>query len=208
MNATIWSRQKPDTKIAELMKIIPGPDFPTGAIIYGREGIKEAYETGKGIIQMRARALIEPVAKGDRENIVISEVPYQVNKARLIEKIADLIRDGKVEGVSDLRDESDKEGLRIVVELRKGAVAGVILNQLFKHTVMQSTFGVIMLAIVGGQPKTLNLKEMLEFFIAHRREVVIRRTAFDLRKHLDQPHRGVAQFMRDVFDPRYDEITD
>ena len=187
-DALIALIKKPETTVQELMKIIPGPDFPTGAIIHGREGIKDAYETGKGIIQMRARASVEPVAKGVRENIVITEVPYQVNKARLVEKIAELINEGKIEGVSDLRDESDKDGLRIVVELKKGVVAGVILNQLYKHTVMQSTFGVIMLAIVGGQPKTLNLKEALELFIAHRREVVTRRPAYDLRKAEERAH--------------------
>ncbi len=180
--------QNPDLPISELMKIIPGPDFPTGSIIHGREGIKEAYETGKGIIQMRARAVIEPVAKGDRESIIITEIPYQVNKARLIEKIADLVREGKIEGVSDLRDESDKDGLRIVVELKKATVAAVILNQLYKHTVMQSSFGVIMLAIVAGQPRTLNIKEFLRLFIEHRKEVVTRRTAYELRKAEERSH--------------------
>ena len=178
----------PGIEIEELMKIIPGPDFPTGAFIYGRGGIKEAYRTGKGIIQMRARAAIEAVAKGDRENIVITEIPFQVNKARLLERIAELVKDGKVDGIGDLRDESDKDGLRIVVELKKGAVAGVILNQLYKHTAMQSTFGVIMLSIVGGQPRTLNLKEFLERFIDHRKEVVTRRTAYELRKAEERAH--------------------
>ena len=178
----------PGIEIEELMKIIPGPDFPTGAFIYGRGGIKEAYRTGKGIIQMRARAAIEAVAKGDRENIVITEIPFQVNKARLLERIAELVKDGKVDGIGDLRDESDKDGLRIVVELKKGAVAGVILNQLYKHTAMQSTFGVIMLSIVGGQPRTLNLKEFLERFIDHRKEVGTRRTAYELRKAEERAH--------------------
>ena len=178
----------PALPIEAVMKIIPGPDFPTGAFIYGRDGIRDAYKTGKGIIHMRARAVIEPVAKGDRENIVITEIPFQVNKARLIEKMAELVRDAKVEGVSDLRDESDKDGMRIVVELKKGTVAGVILNQLYKHTAMQSTFGVIMLAIVGGQPRTLNIKEVLELFVEHRKEVVIRRTAFDLKKAEERAH--------------------
>ena len=180
--------KKPETTIEELMKLIPGPDFPTGAFIYGREGIKEAYTTGKGIIQMRARAVIETVAKGDRENIVITEIPFQVNKARLVEKIAELHRDGKIEGISDLRDESDKDGMRIVVELKKGAVAGVVLNQLHAHTAMQSSFGVILLAIVGGQPRTLNLKEAIQIFVDHRKEVVTRRTAYDLRKAEERAH--------------------
>jgi DNA gyrase subunit A len=170
------------------MKHVPGPDFPTGGFIYGRKGIKEAYETGKGIIQLRARAIIEPVAKGDRENIVITEIPFQVNKARLIEKIAELHREGKIEGISDLRDESDKDGMRIVVELKKGSVAGVVLNQLYNHTAMQSTFGSILLAIFGGQPRILNLKQAIQIFIDHRKEVVIRRTAYDLKKAEERAH--------------------
>ncbi|MBI2082748.1 MAG: DNA gyrase subunit A [Deltaproteobacteria bacterium] len=180
--------KNPDVSVKDLMKIIPGPDFPTGGFIYGREGIRGAYETGKGILQLRARALIEKVAKGDKESIIVTEIPYQVNKARLIEKIAELHRDGKIEGISDLRDESDKDGMRIVVELKKGAVAGVILNQLYSHTAMQTTFGIILLAIVGGQPRTLNLKEALKIFIDHRHEVVIRRTAYDLKRAEERAH--------------------
>ncbi|MBI2981654.1 MAG: DNA gyrase subunit A, partial [Deltaproteobacteria bacterium] len=180
--------KNPDLTVKDLMKVIPGPDFPTGGFIYGREGIRGAYETGKGILQLRARASIEKIAKGDRESIIVTEIPFQVNKARLIEKIAELHRDGKVEGISDLRDESDKDGMRIVVELKKGAVAGVILNQLYSHTAMQSTFGVILLAIVGGQPRTLNLKQALQIFIDHRREVVVRRTAYDLKKAEERAH--------------------
>ncbi len=187
-DALIAMIDNPEIAIPEIMKIIPGPDFPTGGFIYGREGIKEAYQTGRGIIQMRARAIVEPVAKGDRENIIITEVPYQVNKARLIEKIAELVRDSKIEGVSDLRDESDKDGLRVVVELKKGTVAGVVLNQLYKHTAMQSSFGVIMLSIVGGQPRVLNIREMLHLFIEHRKEVVIRRTTYELRKAQERAH--------------------
>jgi len=187
-DALIALIKNPDMTIPEIMKIIPGPDFPTGGFIHGRDGIKEAYTTGKGIVQMRARVLIEPVARGDRENIVVNEIPFQVNKARLIEKIAELVRDAKVEGVSDIRDESDKDGMRIVVELKKGTVAGVVLNQLYKHTAMQSTFGVIMLCIVSGQPRTLNIKEFLQLFIEHRREVVTRRTAYDLRKAQERAH--------------------
>lgn len=180
--------KNPDLTLAEIIKIIPGPDFPTGGFIHGRTGIQEAYTTGKGIIQMRAKVAIEPVARGDKENIVITEIPFQVNKSRLVEKIAELVRDGKVEGVSDIRDESDKDGMRIVVELKKGTVAGVILNQLYKHTAMQSTFGVIMLAIVGGQPRTMNLKEVLQLFLEHRKEVVTRRTAYDLKKAEERAH--------------------
>lgn len=180
--------KNPELGVKDLMKIVPGPDFPTGAFIHGRDGIKNAYETGKGIIQMRARAVIEPISRGDREAIVVSEIPFQVNKARLIERIAELVRDGKIEGISDLRDESDRDGMRIVVELKKGAVAGVILNQLYKHTAMQETFGVIMLAIVNGQPKILTLKEHLSLFIDHRKEVVTRRTAYELKKAQERAH--------------------
>ena len=178
----------PALTIKELMKYIPGPDFPTAAFIHGRDGIKQAYETGRGIIQMRARASIEPVSRGDREAIIITEIPYQVNKARLIERIAELVRDGKLEGISDLLDESDRDGMRIAIELKKGAVAGVILNQLYKHTSMQETFGMIMLAIVNSQPKVLNLKEYLGHFIDHRKEVVTRRTAYELRKAEERAH--------------------
>ncbi|MBI3540878.1 MAG: DNA gyrase subunit A, partial [Deltaproteobacteria bacterium] len=180
--------KNPEVTIPELMKIVPGPDFPTGAFIYGTGGIKEAYQTGRGIIQMRAKAVVEPMAKGDKENIIVTEIPFQVNKARLIEKIAELIRDGKIEGISDLRDESDKDGMRIVVELKKGTIAGVVLNQLFKHTAMQSSFGVIMLSIVSGQPRVLNLKQFLQLFFEHRKEVVTRRTAYELKKAQERAH--------------------
>jgi DNA gyrase subunit A len=180
--------KNPQIKDEEIFKMIPGPDFPTAGFIAGREGIKQAYQTGRGIIQMRARANIEKIAKGDKEAIVISEVPYQTNKARLIEQIAHLVRDGKLEGIGDLRDESDREGIRVVVELKRGSVAGVVLNQLFKHTAMQSTFGIILLAIVHGQPRILSLREMLQLFIDHRKEVVIRRTVYDLRKAEERAH--------------------
>lgn len=188
IDGTIAVIETPDITIPQLMKHIPGPDFPTGASIYGGAGIKSAYETGRGIIQMRAKAMIEPIARGDRECIVITEIPYQVNKAKLIEHIATLVQDGKIEGISDLRDESDRDGMRIVVELKRGTVAGIILNQLYKYTSMQSSFGVIMLSIVSGQPKILTLKAMLERFVDHRREVVIRRTAYDLRKAQERAH--------------------
>ncbi|HEX5035929.1 MAG TPA: DNA gyrase subunit A [bacterium] len=187
-DALIALVKNPELSLGEVMKIIPGPDFPTGGFIHGRGGINEAYTTGKGIIQMRAKAEIEPMAKGDRESIVVTEIPFQVNKARLIEKIAELVRDGRVEGISDIRDESDKDGMRIVIELKKGTVSGVILNQLYKHTAMQSTFGVIMLAIVGGQPRTMNIKEVLHLFLEHRKEVVTRRTAFELKQAEARAH--------------------
>ncbi|MEK6589964.1 MAG: DNA gyrase subunit A [Nitrospinota bacterium] len=178
----------PDIGVKELMKYIQGPDFPTAGFIYGRDGIGSAYETGRGIIQMRARAFVEKVKKGERESIIIKELPYQVNKARLIEKIAELIRDKKIEGISDIRDESDREGMRIVIELRKGEQAQIILNQLFKQTQMQDSFGVIMIALVNNQPRILNLKEMLFYFVQHRREIVTRRTEFELKKARERAH--------------------
>ncbi len=187
-NATIALIQNPEISSKELLKIVPGPDFPTGAYIYGREGIKSAYETGRGSIIMRAKAAIEKIAKGDREAIVVTEIPFQVNKAKLIERIAELVRDAKIEGISDLRDESDRDGMRVVVELKKGTIAGVVLNQLYKHTPMQSSFGVILLSIVNGQPRVLTLRECLKYFIDHRKDVVIRRTVFDLRKAEERAH--------------------
>jgi len=178
----------PALTVKDLMKLIPGPDFPTGAFIHGKEGIKSAYETGRGSIKLRARAMIEPMARGDRECIVVTEIPYQVNKARLIERIADLVRSGKIDGISDIRDESDRDGMRIVVELRRGVVSGVILNQLHAHTALESSFGIIMLAIVNGQPKVMNLRDSLTLFLDHRKEVVTRRTAYDLRKAEERAH--------------------
>jgi DNA gyrase subunit A len=166
----------------ELSEIIPGPDFPTGGFILGRAGIREAYLSGKGMIQLRARALIERQKRTDRESIVITEIPYQVNKAKLLEKIAELVQERKIEGISDLRDESDREGMRMVIELKRDAVAQVVLNQLFKHTQMQVTFGIILLAIVHGQPQMLHIKDLLQQFINHRKEVVTRRSQFELGK--------------------------
>lgn len=188
VNALIALIEKPETTVPELMKHIPGPDFPTGGFICGREGIKEAYNTGKGRVIMRARALIEPIAKGDREAIIITEIPFQLNKARLIERMAQLVQEGKMEGISDIRDESDREGMRVVVELKRGVVAGVVLNQLYKHTPMEETFGIILLAIVNQQPKIVNLKEALQYFVDHRREIVTRRTLYDLRKAEERAH--------------------
>ncbi|MBE9503169.1 MAG: DNA gyrase subunit A [Proteobacteria bacterium] len=172
----------------ELIGIVPGPDFPTAGFIHGREGIRSAYETGRGIVQMRARVLVEKQKRTERESIIVTELPYQVNKARLIEKIAELVREKKLEGISDLRDESDREGMRIVIELKRDEVAQVVINALYKHTVMQSTFGVNMVALVNGQPKLLGLKEVLIQFIAHRKEVVTRRTIFELRKSEERAH--------------------
>ena len=164
------------------MERVKGPDFPTGGLIVGRAGISAAHRTGRGAILMRARVAIEQNKKGDRQSIVVSEIPYQVNKATLIKKIADLVGEKTIEGISDLRDESDREGMRIVIELKRGEVPEVILNNLYKHTQLQQSFGVIMLAIVAGRPKVLNLAELVESFVEFRREVVTRRTQFDLRK--------------------------
>ncbi|MEK6604544.1 MAG: DNA gyrase subunit A [Nitrospirota bacterium] len=178
----------PETTIAQLMEVIPGPDFPTAGYIYGKQGIKDAYHTGRGLLTLRAKANIETDERTDRDRIIVTEIPYQVNKARLIEKIAELIRDKRIEGISDLRDESDRDGMRIVIELKKGEIPLVLLNNLYKHTPMQSTFGVIMLALVHNRPEVLTLKQILEAFVEHRREVVLRRTAFDLRKAEERAH--------------------
>jgi DNA gyrase subunit A len=172
----------------ELLGYIPGPDFPTGGFILGHEGVAEAYRTGRGIIQMRARALVEQNSRTGRESIIVTEIPFQVNKARLIEKIADLVRDKKIEGIADLRDESDREGMRIVVELKKDTIPQVIINQLYKMTPMQSSFGIIMLAIVNGQPRVLALREVLSHFIDHRKEIVTRRTLYELKKAEARAH--------------------
>src|SRR5499426_127495 len=169
-------------KLKQLIKLIPGPDFPTAGYIVGRAGVLQAYSTGRGSVVMRARSTIETNKKGDRISIVITEIPYQVNKKTLLERIADLVREKTIEGISDLRDESDRDGMRIVVELKRGEVPDVILNNLYKHTPLQSSFGIIMLAIVGGRPKVLNLLELVENFVDFRREVVRRRTEFELRK--------------------------
>jgi DNA gyrase subunit A len=187
IDATVGVIEKPDTTLKELLKVIPGPDFPTGGYIAGREGIEAAYKSGRGSFTMRAKAAIEEVGK-DRENIVITEIPYQVNKARLIERIADLVQNKKIEGISDVRDESDREGMRIVIELKRGEESQLILNNLYKHTQMQESFGMILLAIVGGQPREMGLVEIIRLFIEHRRDVVLRRTRFELRKAREREH--------------------
>ena len=174
--------------IDELMQYVPGPDFPTGGIINGRSGIIDAYRTGRGKIYVRGKHHIETDEKNGKESIIVTELPYTVNKARLIEKIAELVKDKKLEGITALRDESDKDGMRMVVELRRGEVAEVVLNNLYAHTQLQNVFGMNMVALVNGQPKTLNLKEILAAFIDHRREVVTRRTVFELRKARDRAH--------------------
>ncbi|MEK6778399.1 MAG: DNA gyrase subunit A, partial [Candidatus Deferrimicrobiota bacterium] len=178
----------PEVTIEELMERIPAPDFPTGGILYGLDGVRDAYRTGRGSVQIRARAFIEKMKKGDRESIVITEIPYQVNKARLIEKIADLVREKQIEEISDIRDESDRDGMRVVVELKKDAVSEVVLNNLYKQTQMQTSFGVQLLAIVQNRPRTFTLKQMLEEFLAFRKEVVTRRTLFLLRKAEARAH--------------------
>ena len=177
-----------DISINELIKIIPGPDFPTGGIIYGTESIREAYHTGRGAIRMRARIAVEKDKRTQRETLVITELPYQVNKAKLIENIAALIRDKEINGVQYIRDESDREGMRIALGLRKDQITGVIINQLYKHTRMETSFGTIFLAVVNGRPELLNLKEILQYFILHRKEIIIRRTRYDLKKAEDQAH--------------------
>ncbi len=188
VDGTIALIRNPEMTVQQIMQHIQGPDFPTAGFINGRDGILQAYTTGRGTIRMRARALIERNARSDRESIIITEIPYQVNKANLIEKISELVRDKKVTGIADLRDESDRDGIRIVVDLRKDEVAGVVLNQLFKHTQMESTFGIVMLAIDNGQPRLFNLKELLLRFIDFRREVVTKRTIFELAKASERAH--------------------
>lgn len=190
LNATIALIKDPAMRIDDLIKHVPGPDFPTAGFIYGREGIVSAYKTGRGIIQMRAKAVVDEIGRGDRtrDAVVITEIPYQVNKARLIEKIAELVHEKRLDGISEIRDESNREGMRIVIELKRDAIPQVLLNKLYKLTPMQSSFGIINIAIVDGQPRVLNLKEILEHFIEFRREVVRRRTEFDLRKAQARAH--------------------
>jgi len=183
-----------------LMEHVPGPDFPTAAVINGSAGIREAYRTGRGKIYVRARVSIETDEKRGRQSIIVTELPYQVNKARLLEKIAELVKEGKLEGISELRDESDKSGMRMVIELKRGEVADVVLNNLYQHTALQSVFGINMVALDGGQPRVLNLKEIIEAFVRHRREVVTRRTLFDLRKSRERAHilEGLAVALENI----------
>lgn len=187
IDACIAYMKNPEISIDDLIQIIPGPDFPTGALILGKSGIKDAYMTGRGKIKQRAVARIEPFKK-NRERIIISEIPYQVNKARLIEKIADLVKEKRVDGISDIRDESDRKGMRIVVEIKRDSNANIVLNNLYKYTQLENTFGIINLALVGGEPKILNLKELIEYYVDHQKEVVTRRTNFDLSKARERKH--------------------
>ncbi|MEQ1845041.1 MAG: DNA gyrase subunit A, partial [Nitrospira sp.] len=178
-----------DVTIAQLMKKIPGPDFPTAGFIYGMSGIKDAYETGRGLLKLRAKVVVEIDERTDRERLIVTEIPYQVNKVSLIKKIAELVQEDRIKGISDLRDESsDREGVRVVIELKRGEIPLVVLNNLYKHTPLETTFGVIMLALVNNRPEVLNLKQILHHFLDHRREVVVRRTAYELRKAEERAH--------------------
>jgi len=180
--------KKPDTGIDEIMRVLPGPDFPTGGFIHGREGIVEAYRTGKGIVQMRGRILVETNPRTKKTALVVTEIPYQINKTRIIERIAELVNQKKLEGIADLRDESDREGMRIVMDLKRDAEPAVVRNNLYKHTPLQDSFGIIMLAIVDGRPEVLSIKQMLELFLKHRKEVVTRRCLFELRQAEEREH--------------------
>ncbi len=188
VDACIALIRDPDLSAERLLEIVPGPDFPTAAFIHGKKGIVDAYTTGRGVIQMRARAIIEHREKGKRTAIVIRELPYQVNKARLVEQIARLVQTKKVEGISDLRDESDRDGIRVVIELKRDAVPEVVLNNLYKHTQMQTTFGIILLGVLNNEPKVFTLRQLLEHFIDHRKEVVVRRTRYDLERARERAH--------------------
>ncbi len=200
LDACLVLLQNPETTIDELIEIVPAPDFPTAGIIYGTIGVKEGYRTGRGRVVMRGRTHFEDIGKGDRQAIIIDELPYQVNKKTLIEKIAELVNEKKIEGISDLRDESDKSGMRVVIELKRGEVPEVILNNLYKQTQLQDTFGMNMVALLDGQPRLLNLKQMLEAFLRHRREVITRRTVFELRKARERGHvlEGLAVALANV----------
>ena len=184
VTATIELIKNPQITINQLIEIVPGPDFPTGGFIYGREEIHRAYREGRGIVQMRAKAAIDRVGRGntERDAVVVTEIPFQLNKSRLIERIAELVNEKKLDGISEIRDESNREGIRVVIELKRDAVPQIVLNKLYKMTQLQMSFGIISIAIVDGQPQVLNLKQMLEAFVEFRREVVRRRTEFDLRK--------------------------
>lgn len=188
IDGCLFALRNPSCTVEELIELIPAPDFPTGGIIYGMQGVREGYRTGRGRVIMRARTHIEDMERGNRQAIVVDEIPYQVNKKNLIEKIAELVNDKRIEGISEIRDESDKDGMRLVIELRRGEVAEVVLNNLYKHTQLQDTFGMNLVALVDGQPRLLNLKQIVDFFLQHRREVVTRRTIYQLRKARDRGH--------------------
>src|SRR5438552_507210 len=207
IDAAIWTIETAQSdapatlseKQRKLLEVVPGPDFPTGGYILGRQGIQHAYLTGRGTIIMRAKAEIEVSKKGDRSSIVVTEIPYQVNKARLIERIAELVREKTIEGISDMRDDSDRDGMRIVIDLTRGEIGDDILNNLYKHTALQSSFGIIMLARVGGRPKVLSLVELIDNFVEFRREIVRRRTEFELRKA--EARRHILEGLKIALDP-------
>jgi DNA gyrase subunit A len=188
MSGLLHLIEEPNTSIEELMTMIPGPDFPTAGVIYGTVGIRSAYHTGKGVIQLRAVAEVEPMERGDRERIIITEIPYQVNKSRLIERIAEMVNEKTLEGISQIRDESNRLGIRIVIELKRGEQGNVILNQLYKQTQMQVSFGIIFLSIYKGQPKVLNIRDQLQYFIDHRKNIVFKRTTYELKKAQEKAH--------------------
>ena len=188
IDACLMMIEKPKATVGDLMQVIPGPDFPTAGFIQGIDGIYEAYKTGRGLIQVRARAVVETSKKGDKQQIVVTEIPYMTNKKRLLERIAELVHDKKIDGISDLRDESDREGMRIVIELKRGEVPEVVLNNLYINTQMQTTFGIIFLAIVNNRPEVMDLPTMLKHFVEHRKEIVVRRTRFDLKKAEEREH--------------------
>ncbi|MYF47375.1 MAG: DNA topoisomerase 4 subunit A, partial [Candidatus Dadabacteria bacterium] len=188
LDAVVAQIRDPNITVDKLLEIMPGPDFPTGGFVSGRDDIRTAYATGRGIVRTRARVRIEKQKKGGREVIIVTELPYQVNKARLAQKIAELVREEKIKGITDIRDESDREGIRLVIDVKSGEHAQVVLNQLYKHTQMYTSFGIIMLALVRNQPKVLSLKELLAYFIEHRKEVITRRTQYELRKAEERLH--------------------
>src|SRR4030095_7206031 len=186
--------------IDELIDIVPAPDFPTAGIIYGTEGVREGYRTGRGRVVIRARTHVEDIGKGERQAIIVDEIPYQVNKANLLIRIGELVRDKKLDGISDLRDESDKSGMRVVIELKRGEIAEIVQNNLFKLTQLQDSFGMNMVALVDGAPRLLNLKQFLEFFLQHRREIIVRRTRYELRRARERGHilEGLAVALSNV----------
>ena len=186
--ALVHVLENEDATLEEILERMPGPDFPTAGIIYGRSGIRSYYQTGRGSLQMRAKAIVEVNGRTNRQSIVVTEIPYALNKARLIEKIADLVREQKIKDISDIRDESDRSGMRVVIDLKRDAVGGAVLNQLYKHTQMQTTFGVILLALVNNQPRVMGVKEMLSHFLRYRREVILRRSRFELKKAENRAH--------------------
>ncbi len=200
VNACLALLGNPGITLDELIEIVPAPDFPTAGIIYGLEGVREGYRTGRGRVVIRARTHVEDIGKGERQAIIVDEIPYQVNKANLLIRIGELVRDKKLEGISDLRDESDKSGMRVVIELKRGEIAEIVLNNLYKLTQLQDSFGMNMVALVDNQPRLLNLKQFLEYFLLHRREVVARRTRFELRKARERGHvlEGLAVALSNV----------